>query len=59
VLGAWGCGAFRNDPSDVAAAFEAALRRSGAAFDRIVFAIFEKGTGGPNRTAFARLAPIA
>ncbi len=34
VLGAWGCGVFRNDPAHVADAFAAALRTWGPAFDR-------------------------
>ncbi len=59
VLGAWGCGAFRNDPEDAVNAFEAALRRCAGAFDRIVFAVYERSDDGPNRTAFARLASRA
>jgi uncharacterized protein (TIGR02452 family) len=54
VLGAWGCGAFRNDPVLVADAFAAALGQTRGSFDRVVFAIYERVTDGPNRTAFRR-----
>ncbi|MFC9895548.1 TIGR02452 family protein [Nocardia sp. NPDC127579] len=52
VLGAWGCGVFRNDPAEVAAAFQAALQVYGAAFDRVVFAVWGRAAVTPNRTAF-------
>lgn len=54
ILGAWGCGVFRNDPRAVAEAFARWLRGPlGAAFDRVVFAVYERGADGPNRRAFA------
>jgi uncharacterized protein (TIGR02452 family) len=54
VLGAWGCGVFRNDPAAVADAFARALahERFRAAFDRVVFAVYDPG--GRNRRAFER-----
>ncbi|MBB5874519.1 uncharacterized protein (TIGR02452 family) [Allocatelliglobosispora scoriae] len=52
VLGAWGCGVFRNDPAVVAAAFAGALREV-PAFDRVVFAIYDNLTGTPVHAAFA------
>ncbi len=52
VLGAWGCGVFANDPTAVAAAFDAALHRWGAAFDHVAFAIYDRDPASPNRTAF-------
>lgn len=56
VLGAWGCGAFRNDPLLVADLFARALARHGAGFDRVVFAVWDPRPGAPNRAAFqARL----
>lgn len=54
ILGAWGCGAFRNDPEIASAAFAAALDRTKGAFERIVFAIYERKRDGPNRAAFQR-----
>jgi uncharacterized protein (TIGR02452 family) len=40
VLGAWGCGAFGNDPNQIAALFERALRENfKGAYRRVVFAI--------------------
>jgi uncharacterized protein (TIGR02452 family) len=54
ILGAWGCGAFRNDPEVASAAFAAALERTAGSFDRVVFAIFERKKDGPNRAAFQR-----
>lgn len=54
VLGAWGCGAFRNDPNVVAAAFHRALshERFRGMFDRVVFAVYDPK--GRNRPAFER-----
>lgn len=60
VLGAWGCGVFRNEPAHVADAFARALddRAFAGAFDRVVFAIWERGTARPTGRAFAqRLGP--
>jgi uncharacterized protein (TIGR02452 family) len=54
VLGAWGCGVFRNDASEVAQAFAGALgdERLRGAFDRVVFAVHDRG--GEKLRAFAR-----
>lgn len=52
VLGAWGCGVFANDPAEVAAAFEAALEQYGAAFDQVVFAVWDRSRVSANRAAF-------
>jgi uncharacterized protein (TIGR02452 family) len=52
VLGAWGCGVFRNDPVEAAEAFAAALGALPGAFDRVVFAVYERGGEGPNLRAF-------
>jgi len=58
VLGAWGCGAFRNDPQRTAADFRRALEREYAgAFSDVVFAITdwspERRFLGPFRKVFA------
>jgi uncharacterized protein (TIGR02452 family) len=45
VLGAWGCGVFGNSPADVARAFATHLQPGGrfaAAFDRVVFAVYDR-----------------
>jgi uncharacterized protein (TIGR02452 family) len=52
VLGAWGCGAFRNDPKDAADAFSAALEALPGAFERVVFAVYERNGDGPNLRTF-------
>lgn len=54
VLGAWGCGVFRNDPSRVADAFAEAIHspQLANAFDRIVFAIYEREKDRPRWNAF-------
>ena len=53
VLGAWGCGAFGNDPVMVAECFRTALVEDGfgRAFDTVVFAVYGK-PDGPNLRAF-------
>jgi uncharacterized protein (TIGR02452 family) len=56
VLGAWGCGVFKNDPADVAAWFQFHLCGTGAfarAFDVVVFAVLDKTPGEPTLRAFA------
>jgi uncharacterized protein (TIGR02452 family) len=54
VLGAWGCGVFRNDAAQVASAFAQALDdgRFRGAFDRVLFAVYDPG--GKNLRAFER-----
>lgn len=45
VLGAWGCGVFRNDPAQVAEAFRALLAPGGRfaqAFEHVVFGILDR-----------------
>lgn len=55
VLGAWGCGVFRNDPREVADAFAVALEeeRFARAFERVVFAIWERVPERPFLRVFA------
>ena len=46
VLGAWGCGVFKNDPRDVAAQFQAALTGDFAGVFRLIsFAILDRSSG--------------
>ncbi|WP_030752841.1 TIGR02452 family protein [Streptomyces griseus] len=63
VLGAWGCGVFRNDPAEVAGAFRALLTGDGRFarhFDEVVFAVLDRAAGTPTLTAFRRvLEPAA
>lgn len=56
LLGAWGCGVFRNDPEAVAGAFADWLadRRFRGAFDRVVFAVLDRSRDQANRRAFVR-----
>ncbi|MCB9731973.1 MAG: TIGR02452 family protein [Deltaproteobacteria bacterium] len=54
VLGAWGCGAFGNDPAMVAGAFARWLARPevSGSFERVVFAVWDGGEPGANLAAF-------
>jgi uncharacterized protein (TIGR02452 family) len=58
VLGAWGCGVFRNDPRTVAGAFADLLGSPGGAFARsfahVTFAVYDPGPAAPTRAAFER-----
>ena len=55
VLGAWGCGAFRNDPDHVASVFARLLNTSfQGVFDEVVFAVFATPAEERNVVAFER-----
>lgn len=57
VLGAWGCGVFRNDPLTVACAFADLLKPGKAyskSFEHVVFAIFDPNESGESLAAFRR-----
>lgn len=53
ILGAWGCGVFRNEPADVAGYFDEVIRTHfKSAFKRIVFAVYDRSKDGANIQAF-------
>jgi uncharacterized protein (TIGR02452 family) len=54
VLGAWGCGVFRNDPAAVAEAFAGQLARAQGHFDHVVFAVLDLQRDTPTHAAFTR-----
>lgn len=54
VLGAFGCGAFQNDPDIVAKAYRTALEDYHSRFDSIIFAIYCRDYETENFTAFQR-----
>ena len=55
VLGAWGCGVFRNAPEEVAAVFAQSLRQPEfvGCFARVVFAVYDRS---PNKAVFGTFA---
>lgn len=59
VLGAWGCGVFRNDPVVVAEVF-ADLLGEPRGFEHVVFAVYARGRARRNLEAFeARFSAVA
>lgn len=53
VLGAWGCGVFRNDPRLVARTFADHLRGAWAGrFERVVFSVLDTSPAAPTFAAF-------
>lgn len=56
VLGAWGCGVFRNEPREVAEVFAGWLRAPdyAGAFARVVFAIYDRSRDQATLRAFER-----
>ncbi|MGW2047411.1 TIGR02452 family protein [Streptomyces sp. NPDC001858] len=57
VLGAWGCGVFRNDPAQVAEAFRALLcpgGRFGRTFAHVVFGVLDRTPGTAVLGAFEK-----
>ncbi len=59
VLGAWGCGAFGNDPVRTAADFRTALEESGGTFEHVIFAIPTDFADSVNFSAFAEAFPTS
>lgn len=57
LLGAWGCGVFRNDPKMIAETFKFWLTsdRFSAAFDQVVFAVYDRDGSAPNRSQFEKV----
>lgn len=58
ILGAWGCGVFRNDPEDVARYFAHFLINDGKyskCFDNIIFAVYDTGKNKENISAFEKV----
>ena len=54
ILGAFGCGVFRNDPAIVAEAFRDVLKEYNGCFREAVFAIYSKD-GDANYSAFSKV----
>ncbi len=53
VLGAWGCGVFRNKPDDVANMFHSLLTNEFAGvFEQVLFSIYDSKKGQPALSAF-------
>ncbi|MFE0102062.1 TIGR02452 family protein [Streptomyces sp. NPDC059009] len=60
VLGAWGCGVFRNDPAQVAEAFRRHIGDGGrfaGRFTHIVFGVLDGARGSRTRAAFEEAFP--
>ena len=55
ILGAFGCGAFKNNPEIVAQAYKNILPEFNHAFKTIEFAIFCKGEDTTNYTTFKKI----
>ncbi|OJJ18063.1 TIGR02452 family protein [marine bacterium AO1-C] len=58
VLGAWGCGVFKNNPKDIAHYFATFLQAEGRfakAFEKVVFAVYSGQRNNPNLPAFEEL----
>ncbi len=58
VLGAWGCGVFANDPTEVASVFRAHLTTTFArTFSRVVFAVWDTSPAHATLAAFRSAFP--
>ncbi len=55
VLGAFGCGAFKNNPEVVAKAYKTALAEFPKVFEQVVFAVYRPVSGSKNYDGFIRV----
>ncbi|MCL1874089.1 MAG: TIGR02452 family protein [Clostridiales bacterium] len=55
ILGAYGCGVFRNDPEDVAAWWDELLMDYGGHFKKVFLAVLDRSPSRETITAFARI----
>ena len=55
VLGAFGCGAFQNDPEVVARAYKTVLKEFPKVFKQVEFAIYRPASGSKNYDVFRRI----
>ncbi len=55
VLGAFGCGAFHNNPKVVARAYKTALAEFPKVFKKVVFAVYRPASGSENYDVFSRV----
>lgn len=58
ILGAWGCGVFQNNPTDIARYFAHYLRNNGKyanCFRNILFAVFDRSKNKENSSVFEKL----
>lgn len=58
ILGAFGCGVFRNPPEMVAHAFETVLKQYGPHFETVEFALGHNSREGDNYRAFSEIRDI-
>ena len=55
ILGAFGCGVFRNNPVDVAVWWDELLLEYGGHFDKVVFSVFDRSRQRMTIDAFSKL----
>ena len=58
ILGAWGCGVFRNSPEKIAGHFAHFLTKGGkydGVFKKVVFAVFDRSKNQENINAFKKV----
>ena len=55
ILGAFGCGAFWNDPETVAKAYKEVIDTCGYLFDNIIFPVYCKNSDNPNYEIFKKV----
>jgi len=58
ILGAWGCGVFRNNPEDIAGYFAHYIKKGGKygnCFDTVVFAVYDNSKKQENISAFEKV----
>jgi uncharacterized protein (TIGR02452 family) len=56
ILGAWGCGVFKNKPEDIAKMFKDVLKEYKGSFENVIFAVInDKNSNGNNYETFKEI----